>query len=142
VSRRFVIATEQTLTDMMGRDLSTLSICAVIIDGVHVGDHLIGLGIDEQGEKHVLGPRRDVAAHHQHDAELPDRVGQPEHDCHQESGPRERDGYREEAIPRSGAQRGRDFRTGAAQSLRRRSAAVGRRTAGSKATKPPPARRT
>src|SRR5579859_6726839 len=57
VSRRFVNATEQTLTDMMGRDLSTLSICAVIIDGIHVSDHLvvIGLGIDEQGEKHVLG---------------------------------------------------------------------------------------
>jgi putative transposase len=57
VSRRFVHATEQTLTDMMGRDLSALSICAVIIDGIHVSDHLvvIGLGIDEQGEKHVLG---------------------------------------------------------------------------------------
>jgi len=57
VSRRFVNATEQTLTAMMGRDLSTLSICAVIIDGIHVSDHLvvIGLGIDEQGEKHVLG---------------------------------------------------------------------------------------
>jgi transposase-like protein len=57
VSRRFVNATEQALTDMMGRDLSALSICAVIIDGIHMSDHLvvIGLGIDEQGEKHVLG---------------------------------------------------------------------------------------
>jgi putative transposase len=57
VSRRFVGATEQTLTEMMGRDLSGLAICALIIDGIHVGDHLvvIGLGIDEQGEKHVLG---------------------------------------------------------------------------------------
>src|SRR5271156_3664239 len=33
VSRRFVHATDQPLTDMMGRDLSALSICAVIIDG-------------------------------------------------------------------------------------------------------------
>ena len=57
VSRRFVSATAQTLTEMMGRDLSTLSICALIIDGIHVGDHLVvvALGIDEQGEKHVLG---------------------------------------------------------------------------------------
>ena len=57
VSRRFVSATGQTLTEMMGRDLSALSICAVIIDGIHVSDHLVvvGLGIDEQGEKHVLG---------------------------------------------------------------------------------------
>ncbi|HXX68051.1 MAG TPA: IS256 family transposase, partial [Polyangiaceae bacterium] len=57
VSRRFVDATEQTLTEMMGRDLSALAICALIIDGIHVGEHLvvIALGIDEQGEKHVLG---------------------------------------------------------------------------------------
>jgi putative transposase len=42
---------------MMGRDLSALAICALIIDGIHVGDHLvvIALGIDDQGEKHVLG---------------------------------------------------------------------------------------
>lgn len=57
VSRRFVGATEQTLTEMMGRDLSALAISAVIVDGIHVGDHLvvIALGIDEQGDKHVLG---------------------------------------------------------------------------------------
>ncbi|HEV2983455.1 MAG TPA: IS256 family transposase [Vicinamibacterales bacterium] len=57
VSRRFVSSTEQTLTEMMGRDLSGLAICALIIDGIHVGDHLVvvALGIDEQGEKHVLG---------------------------------------------------------------------------------------
>jgi putative transposase len=57
VSRRFVNATEKTLTEMMGRDLSTLAICALIIDGIHVGDHLVvvALGVDEQGDKHVLG---------------------------------------------------------------------------------------
>ncbi len=57
VSRRFVGATTQTLTEMMGRDLSALAICALIIDGIHMGDHLvvIALGIDEQVEKHVLG---------------------------------------------------------------------------------------
>lgn len=57
VSRRFISATEQTLTEMMGRDLSGLAICALIIDGIHVGDHLVvvALGIDEQGDKHVLG---------------------------------------------------------------------------------------
>lgn len=57
VSRRFVSATEQTLTEMMGRDLSALAICALIIDGIHIGDHLVvvALGVDEQGDKHVLG---------------------------------------------------------------------------------------
>lgn len=57
VSRRFVHATEQTLAEMMGRDLSELAICALIIDGIHVGGHVVvvALGIDEQGHKHVLG---------------------------------------------------------------------------------------
>ena len=57
VSRRFVGATTQTLTQMMGRDLSGLAICGLVIDGIHVHDHLvvIALGIDEQGDKHVLG---------------------------------------------------------------------------------------
>lgn len=42
---------------MMGRDLSELSVRVVMLDGIHVGGHvvLIALGIDEGGEKHVLG---------------------------------------------------------------------------------------
>lgn len=57
VSRRFVGSTTQTLTEMMGRDLSELAICALVIDGIHIGEHLvvIALGIDEQGDKHTLG---------------------------------------------------------------------------------------
>ncbi|MGH7284861.1 MAG: IS256 family transposase, partial [Polyangiaceae bacterium] len=57
VSRRFVAATEETLTTMMSRDLSSISLCAIVIDGIHVGEHLVvvALGIDESGEKHVLG---------------------------------------------------------------------------------------
>jgi transposase-like protein len=56
VSRRFVGATREKLAEMMSRDLSTLPICTVMIDGIHVGEHLvlIALGIDEHGEKHVL----------------------------------------------------------------------------------------
>ena len=57
VSRRFVASTQATLTAMMGRDLSGLSLCALVIDGIHVGEHLVvaALGIDESGDKHVLG---------------------------------------------------------------------------------------
>jgi putative transposase len=57
VSRRFVDATREQLRAMMGRDLSNLSLCTVMIDGIHIADHvvLIALGIDEAGEKHVLG---------------------------------------------------------------------------------------
>lgn len=56
VSRRFVGATRERLTEMMSRDLSTIPLCAVMIDGIHVGEHLVlvALGIDEGGEKHVL----------------------------------------------------------------------------------------
>ena len=57
VSRRFVARTEETLREMRSRDLSALSLCAMAIDGIHVGEHLVvvALGIDESGEKHVLG---------------------------------------------------------------------------------------
>jgi putative transposase len=57
VSRRFVSATREHLARMMSRDLSALALCALMIDGVHVGDHvvLVAMGIDEGGNKHVLG---------------------------------------------------------------------------------------
>lgn len=57
VSRRFVAATREKLAELMGRDLSTIALCAIMIDGIHVGEHvvLIALGIDENGDKHVLG---------------------------------------------------------------------------------------
>ena len=56
VSRRFVGATREKLAEMMSRDLSALPLCAVMIDGIHVGEYLVlvAIGIDEQGEKHVL----------------------------------------------------------------------------------------
>src|SRR5262249_55331182 len=57
VSRRFVAATQETVETMTSRDLSAISLCALIVDGIHVGEHLIviALGVDEAGDKHVLG---------------------------------------------------------------------------------------
>ena len=57
VSRRFVAATRQRLSEMMSSDLGKLALCAIMIDGIHVAEHvvLVALGIDAQGEKHVLG---------------------------------------------------------------------------------------
>lgn len=57
VSRRFVAATQETVTTMTSRDLSSISLCALLIDGIHIGEHLIvvALGVDEAGDKHVLG---------------------------------------------------------------------------------------
>ena len=57
VSRRFTAATREKLAQTMSRDLSTLPLCAIMIDGIHMGEHLVlvALGIDEHAEKHVLG---------------------------------------------------------------------------------------
>lgn len=57
VSRRFVTATREKLAEMMSRDLSAITGCALMIDGIHIGEHvaLIALAIDQVGEKHILG---------------------------------------------------------------------------------------
>lgn len=57
VSRRFIAATKRQLADRLGRDLSGISLAAVMIDGLGFDEHtvLIALGIDSDGKKHVLG---------------------------------------------------------------------------------------
>jgi len=50
VSRRFVAATETALGELLAADLSGLDLVALMIDGVHVGEHLcvvaLGIGMD------------------------------------------------------------------------------------------------
>lgn len=57
VSRRFVEQTEKYVRSFLHRDLTDLKLCALLVDGLHVSDHtiLVAMGIDLQGEKHVLG---------------------------------------------------------------------------------------
>jgi hypothetical protein len=57
VSRRFVAATETALADLLAADVSGLDLVALMIDGVHFGDHLcvVALGIGIDGTKHPLG---------------------------------------------------------------------------------------
>ena len=57
VSRRFVAATETALAELLEADLSGLDLVALMIDGVHFGEHLcvVALGIDIDGVKHPLG---------------------------------------------------------------------------------------
>jgi putative transposase len=56
VSRRFVKATETALAELLASDVSTLDLVALMIDGVHFGDHLcvVALGIGIDGTKHPL----------------------------------------------------------------------------------------
>jgi transposase-like protein len=57
VSRRFVAATETGLAELLAADLHDLDLVALMIDGVHFGDHLcvVALGIGIDGTKHPLG---------------------------------------------------------------------------------------
>jgi putative transposase len=57
VSRRFVAATETALAELLAADLHDLDLVALMIDGVHFGDHLcvVALGIGVDGVKHPLG---------------------------------------------------------------------------------------
>ena len=59
VSRETIEAGERLLKDLAERDFSKLDILAVWIDGIQLGSyHVIGaVGVDDQGNKHVLGLR-------------------------------------------------------------------------------------
>ena len=59
VSARFVYGTERKLAALMSRDLRERRVVALLIDGVHCGPHLVlaAVGVDEHGDKHVLGLR-------------------------------------------------------------------------------------
>jgi transposase-like protein len=56
VSRRFVAATETALADLLARPLGGLDLVALMVDGVHFGEHLcvVALGVDAEGTKHPL----------------------------------------------------------------------------------------
>ena len=57
VSRRFVQGTQKQLAELLRGDLSGLKLAVLMIDGIHFEDHVVlaALGIDEGGQKHVLG---------------------------------------------------------------------------------------
>lgn len=57
VSRRFVAATEPALGQLLAAPLDGLDLVALLIDGVHFGEHLcvVALGIGIDGVKHPLG---------------------------------------------------------------------------------------
>lgn len=57
VSRRFVRATETALAELMDRRLDDLDLVAIMVDGLHFGEHtcVVALGIDIDGVKHPLG---------------------------------------------------------------------------------------
>jgi len=58
-SRRFVALSEEQLLQWLSRRLDNLDLPVVMIDGIHFRDRviLVALGIDSQGNKHVLGLR-------------------------------------------------------------------------------------
>jgi len=63
VSRRFVRQTSAQVEEFLQRRLDSLKLCVLMLDGVHVAEHvlLVAVGIDEQGHKHVLGMREGAS---------------------------------------------------------------------------------
>ena len=57
VSRRFVAKTRAQLTAWQSTSLEGLDLVALVLDGVHVGEHclIVALGIAADGQKHALG---------------------------------------------------------------------------------------
>lgn len=57
VSRRFVAKTAAQLDAWRSTVLDALDLVALLIDGVHIGEHciVVALGIDKTGAKHALG---------------------------------------------------------------------------------------
>jgi putative transposase len=56
ISRRFVKATETALADLLAQPLGELDLVALMLDGVHFGEHVcvVALGIGIDGTKHPL----------------------------------------------------------------------------------------
>lgn len=59
VSRRFVEKTMASAAAWLRRDLSAINLAVLMIDGLHVDDHvvLVAMAVDTDGNKHVLGLR-------------------------------------------------------------------------------------
>jgi hypothetical protein len=59
VSRRFVLLSQEQLSQWLARPIGELDLPVVMIDGIHFRDRviLLALGFDAQGNKHVLGLR-------------------------------------------------------------------------------------
>ena len=57
VSRRFVAMSQRKLEEWSQRSLADLPLAVIMIDGIHFADNvvLMALGIDDGGNKHVLG---------------------------------------------------------------------------------------
>jgi hypothetical protein len=55
----FLYGEQRKLAELMSRELGCISFTVLLIDGVQLGEHLLlaAVGIDEQGDKHVLGLR-------------------------------------------------------------------------------------
>ena len=64
VSERFVYGTECKLAELMSREPRELCGAALLIDGVHFGEHVVlsPVGVDKHGDRHVLGLREGATA--------------------------------------------------------------------------------
>lgn len=66
VSRETIEAAERTLEELMERRLDAWDLIVVYIDGIQFGSHhvIAAVGVDTDGEKHVLGMREGASENH------------------------------------------------------------------------------
>jgi transposase-like protein len=57
VSREAIQASTKVLTELMERRFNDVNLLVIYLDGMQIGRHhvLAGVGVDEEGKKHVLG---------------------------------------------------------------------------------------
>ena len=82
-SRRFVALSQEQLAQWLSRSLEKLDLPVVMIDGIHFRDRviLVALGIDAQGNKHVLGLREGSTESHARGALAAERSGRARARC-------------------------------------------------------------
>jgi len=63
VSREFIEASERMLKELMERRIDELDLLIVYLDGIQFGSHhvLAAVGVDTDGDKHVLGVRQGAS---------------------------------------------------------------------------------
>jgi transposase-like protein len=66
VSRQTIEAAERVLVELMERRLDAWDLLVVYIDGIQFGAQhvLVAVGVDADGEKHVLGLRQGASENH------------------------------------------------------------------------------
>ena len=59
ISREMIVATSKQLNELLERDLTSLDVCVLVLDGICIGAsvQIVALDVETSGKKHILGFR-------------------------------------------------------------------------------------